>query len=48
MRELKPFIKQDGLLFRSKRGGPLVENSILIQGNLEASFPTNTSRALKS
>jgi len=32
MRELKQFVKQDGLLFRSKRGGPLVENTILIQG----------------
>ena len=32
MRSLKQFIKHDGLLFRSKRGGPLVENTILVQG----------------
>jgi integrase len=32
MRNLKQFIKQEGLVFRSKRGGPLVENTILIQG----------------
>jgi integrase len=32
MQKLKQFIKQDGLIFRSKRGGPLVENSILVQG----------------
>jgi integrase len=32
MRNLKQFIKQRGLVFRSKRGGPLVENTILIQG----------------
>jgi integrase len=32
MQKLRQFIKQDGLIFRSKRGGPLVENSILVQG----------------
>ena len=32
MQKLKEFVKQDGLIFRSKRGGPLVENSILVQG----------------
>jgi integrase len=32
IQKLKQFIKQDGLIFRSKRGGPLVENSILVQG----------------
>jgi integrase len=32
MQKLKQFIKQDGLVFRSKRGGPLVENTILVQG----------------
>lgn len=32
MQKLKLFIKQDGLIFRSKRGGPLVENTILVQG----------------
>jgi len=32
MQTLKQFIKQDGLIFRSKRGGPLVENTILVQG----------------
>jgi integrase len=32
MQKLKQFIKQEGLIFRSKRGGPLVENSILVQG----------------
>jgi len=32
MRKLQRFIKQDGLVFRSKRGGPLVENTILVQG----------------
>jgi len=32
MQKLKQFLKQDGLIFRSKRGGPLVENSILVQG----------------
>ena len=32
MQALKHYIKQDGLIFRSKRGGPLVENSILVQG----------------
>jgi integrase len=32
MGKLKQFMKQDGLIFRSKRGGPLVENSILVQG----------------
>jgi len=32
MQKLKQYIKQDGLLFRSKRGGPLVENTILVQG----------------
>jgi integrase len=32
MQKLKQYIKQDGLLFPSKRGGPLVENSILVQG----------------
>ena len=32
MEKLKDFLKQDGLIFRSKRGGPLVENSILVQG----------------
>jgi integrase len=32
MRKLKQFLKQDGLIFRSKRGGPLVENSILVRG----------------
>jgi integrase len=32
MRKLKQFITQDGLVFRSKRGGPLVENTILVQG----------------
>jgi integrase len=32
MRRLKQFVKQEGLLFQSKRGGPLVENTILVQG----------------
>jgi integrase len=32
MQKLKQFIKQDGLVFRSKRSGPLVENTILVQG----------------
>ena len=32
MRDLKQFVKQEGLLFPSKRGGPLVENTILVQG----------------
>lgn len=32
MQKLNKYIKQDGLLFRSKRGGPLVENTILVQG----------------
>jgi len=32
MRSLQQFVKHDGLLFRSKRGGPLVENTILVQG----------------
>jgi integrase len=32
MRALKQFEKHDGLIFRSKRSGPLVENTILIQG----------------
>ena len=32
LRRLKLFIKQDGLVFRSKRGGPLAENTILVQG----------------
>jgi integrase len=32
MQKLKQFMKQDGLIFPSKRGGPLVENSILVQG----------------
>ena len=32
MQKLKQYIKQDGLLFRSKSGGPLVENTILVQG----------------
>jgi integrase len=32
MQKLQQFIKQDGLVFRSKRGGPLVENTILVQG----------------
>jgi integrase len=32
MQKLKQYIKQDGLIFRSKRGGPLVENTILVQG----------------
>jgi integrase len=32
MKKLKQYIKQDGLIFRSKRGGPLVENTILVQG----------------
>jgi len=32
MQKLKEFMKQDGLIFRSKTGGPLVENSILVQG----------------
>jgi integrase len=32
MRKLQQFIKQDGLIFRSKLGGPLVENTILVQG----------------
>jgi len=32
MQKLKEFVKQNGLIFRSKRGGPLVENSILVQG----------------
>jgi integrase len=31
MRMLKQFVKQDGLIFRSKSGGPLVENTILVQ-----------------
>ena len=32
MQKLKQFTKQDGLVFRSKRGGPLAENTILVQG----------------
>jgi integrase len=32
MRTLKQFIKHEGLVFRSRRGGPLVENTILVQG----------------
>jgi integrase len=32
MKKLKQYVKQDGLIFRSKRGGPLVENTILVQG----------------
>jgi len=32
IRALKRYINQDGLIFRSKRGGPLVENTILVQG----------------
>jgi integrase len=32
MQKLRQFIMEDGLIFRSKRGGPLVENSILVQG----------------
>lgn len=32
MQKLRHYIKQDGLLFPSKRGGPLVENTILVQG----------------
>jgi integrase len=32
MRSLQQFVKHDGLVFRSKRGGPLVENTILVQG----------------
>jgi integrase len=32
MQKLKQFMKQDGLIFRSKRGGPFVENTILVQG----------------
>jgi integrase len=32
MQVLKQFVKQDGLIFRSKSGGPLVENTILVQG----------------
>lgn len=32
MKKLKQYVKQDGLIFRSKSGGPLVENTILVQG----------------
>lgn len=32
MEMLKQFVNQDGLIFRSKSGGPLVENTILVQG----------------
>jgi integrase len=32
MQKLKEFVKQDGLIFPSKSGGPLVENTILVQG----------------
>jgi integrase len=32
MRALRRFIKRDGLLFRSRRGGRLVENTALVQG----------------
>ena len=32
MQKLKQFINHDGLIFRSKRGGALVENIILVQG----------------
>jgi integrase len=32
MQKLKQFVKQDGLVFRSERNGPLVENTILVQG----------------
>jgi integrase len=32
MRSLQQFVKHDGLVFRSKSGGPLVENTILVQG----------------
>jgi integrase len=32
MQKLQQYIRQDGLIFRSKRGGPLVENTILVQG----------------
>jgi integrase len=32
MRSLQKFVKHDGLVFCSKRGGPLVENTILVQG----------------
>ena len=32
MRALGQVVKHDGLLFRSRRGGPLVENTILVQG----------------
>jgi integrase len=32
MRRLKQLVKHDGLVLRSKRGGPLVENTLLVQG----------------
>jgi integrase len=32
MQKLKQFVTQDGLIFRSRSGGPLVENTILVQG----------------
>ena len=32
MQKLKQYINQDGLIFRSKTNGPLVENTILTQG----------------
>ena len=52
MRKLKQFVKRDGLLFRSrKRGGPLVENTILIQGLHPASkklgFPKSGMHAFR-
>ena len=32
MKRLKQYVQHDGLIFRSKCGGPLVENTILVQG----------------
>jgi integrase len=40
MHALKQFVKQYGLVFQSKRGGPLSENTILIQGLHPASKET--------
>ena len=45
MQMLNRFIKNDGLIFRSKRGGPLVENTILVQGLHPATKKLGFSKA---
>jgi integrase len=45
MQKLKQYIKQDGLIFRSKRGGLLVENTILVQGLHPATKKLGLSKA---